>query len=82
MPRIIEIILFLTPIMAFVAWRLLAPSPRLPLGLVYGLTGLVAVMLAALLWLRHIEAGDADQAYVPAQLRQGQIVSPQRVPRP
>ena len=82
MPRLIEIVLFLAPVLGFVAWRLLAPSPRLPLWLVYGLAGLVAMLLLALLWVRHIDAGDAGQAYVPAQLHEGRIVPVQRVPRP
>jgi hypothetical protein len=39
-------------------------------------------MLAALIWARHIDAGDAWDAYVPAQIRDGHIVPPQRAPRP
>jgi hypothetical protein len=82
MPRIIEIVLFLTPLLSFIAWRVLFPSPVPPAWLVYSLTGFVALMLLALLWVRHLEAGDANEAYVPAQLSDGHIVPAQRAPRP
>ena len=80
MSRTIEILLFLTPILGFAAWRLLFPSPTPPLWLLYGLSAFAAVMLIALLWLRHEDSGDAQEAYVPAQLVNGQIVPPQRAP--
>jgi hypothetical protein len=78
MPRVIEIVLFLTPFVAFAAWRLLFPSPVPPLWLVGGLAGFVAVMIVALLWLRHIDSGDADEAYIPAQLIDGRVVPARR----
>ncbi len=78
MSRIIEIMLFLTPFFCFALWRLLFPSPMPPLWLICGLTAFVLLMLLGLVWLRHIDAGDANQAYVPAQLLNGQILPPQR----
>jgi hypothetical protein len=75
MPRIIEIVLFLAPFLGFAAWRLFFPSPTPPLWLVYGLSGLVVVLLVALAWAWQLEAGDANQPYVPAQLRDGRVVS-------
>ena len=74
MPRLIEIILFLTPFLGFAVWRLVFPSPLPPLWLLCALAGFVAVMLAALLWLWHADAGDAGLPYVPARLLDGRIV--------
>jgi hypothetical protein len=80
-PRIIEIVLFLTPFLTFAAWRLFFPSPTPPLWMIYGLGGFVIVMLLALFWLRRMDAGDANQAYIPARLDKGHIVPAQRAPR-
>jgi hypothetical protein len=81
MSRIIEIVLFLTPFLSFAAWRAWFPSPTPPLSLVYGMTGFVALMLLSLLWLRHLDAGDASEAYVPAKLVGGQVMPAQRAPQ-
>jgi hypothetical protein len=78
MPRIIEIVLFLTPFLTFAAWRLLFPSPMPPLWMVGSLAGFVVLLVLALFWLRHIDAGDAHEAYVPARLIDGQVVPAQR----
>ncbi len=80
MSRIIEILLFVTPFLAFAGWRLLFPSPLPPLWLLQCLAAAVALMLLALLWSRHQDAGDANQAYVPARLVDGQIVPAQPAP--
>ena len=74
MSRIIEIVLFLTPFIGFAAWRLLFPSPLPPLWLMGGLAGFAVLMFAALVWVRHLDAGDADRPYVPAELHDGRIV--------
>ncbi len=74
MPRIIEIVLFVAPFITFAAWRLLFPSPTPPLWMLYGLGGFVALMLLALVWFRHIDAGDANEAYVPARIIDGRVV--------
>jgi hypothetical protein len=74
MPRLIEILLFVAPFLAFTAWRLLFPSPRPPLWLIGGLAAFVVLMMLALVWVRHIDAGDANQAYLPAELHDGRIV--------
>ena len=65
MSRMIEIVLFLAPFLSFAAWRLLFPSPLPPLWLIYGLTGFVILMLLALVWSRHFDAGDASEATSP-----------------
>ena len=80
MSRMIEIVLFLTPFLSFAAWRLLFPSPLPPLWLIYSLTGFVILMLLALVWSRHFDAGDAQEGYVPAQLIDGRVVPAHRAP--
>jgi hypothetical protein len=80
MPRIIEIVLFLIPFLTFAAWRLWFPSPVPPLGMVYGLSAFVLLMLLALVWFRQEDAGDAHEAYVPARLIDGHVVPAERTP--
>jgi hypothetical protein len=75
MSRIIEIVLFLAPFLGFAVWRLWFPSPVPPLWLMYGLGGFVGLLLLALAWVWHLDAGDANQPYVPAALRDGRVVS-------
>jgi hypothetical protein len=81
MPRIIEIVLFLTPFLTFAAWRLWFPSPVPPLWMIYGLGAFVLLMLLALLWFRQADSGDANESYVPARLIDGHIAPAERVPQ-
>jgi hypothetical protein len=74
MSRIIEIVLFFTPFLGFAVWRLVFPSPVPPLWLTGGMSAFVVLMLAALLWLRHVDAGDANQPYLPDRLQDGRVV--------
>ena len=74
MPRIIEIVLFLTPLLSFAVWRLAFPSPSPPAWLVRGATAFVVLMLLALVWVWHLDAGDANQRYVPDQMHDGRVV--------
>jgi len=76
MPRIIEIVLFLTPFVGFALWRVLFPSPVPTIWLVGGLAGFLVLTVAALLWLRYTEAEDAKQPYIPAELHDGRVVTP------
>lgn len=82
MPRIIEIVLFLAPFVAFFVWRRYVRSFVLPLWFLGALSGLVLAMLLALLWSRHEAAGDAHERYAPAVLRDGEIIpgGPVRTP--
>ncbi|MFL5281497.1 MAG: hypothetical protein ACJ8AW_11015 [Rhodopila sp.] len=82
MPRLIEIALFLAPFVGFVVWRLVFPSPLPPPWLVAIIGVFVALMLAGLLWVWHVNIGDADQPYVPARLEHGRVVNtpPNRPP--
>jgi hypothetical protein len=72
--RLVEIVVFLTPFVGFGIWRLLFPSPLPPVWLVGTLAGFLVLMLASLVWLRHIDAGDANRPYIPAELHDGRIV--------
>jgi hypothetical protein len=74
MPRIIEIVLFLAPFLSFAVWRLMFPSPLPPPWLVYGLGGFVILLLISLFWLRQMDAGDANQPYLPDVLQDGRVV--------
>jgi len=74
MSRIVEIVLFLTPFVSFAVWRLFFPSPVPPTWLMGGLAGFVVLMLVALVWLWHLDAGDANQPYIPDELRNGRAV--------
>lgn len=82
MSRIIEIALFLTPFLGFAVWRMLLPSPTPPPWLVSGLAGFVLLMLLGLLWVRHQDATDAHEAYVPATLENGRIIPGHAAPQP
>jgi hypothetical protein len=82
MSRMIEVVLFLTPFLGFAAWRLLFPSPSPPLWLMYGLAGFVVLLLLALVWSRHLDAGDSHETYVPARLVGGHVVPAQKAPPP
>ena len=73
--RIVEIVLFLTPLLSFAAWRILFPSPMPPSWLMYGLCGFVVLMLVALVWLRHLDVGDANKPYLPDELHDGHVVA-------
>lgn len=74
MPRLIEIVLFLAPFTLFLAWRVLAPNPKAPTWLLYGLAGFTLLIAATLFWLRQQDAGDRGQVYIPAQQHDGRIV--------
>lgn len=76
--RLVEILLFLVPFLAFAAWRLLAPGPKAPLWMLYGLGGVTVALLLALILLWKIYATDRQQAYVPAEMQDGHIVPAHR----
>ena len=76
MLRLLEVLIFLAPLAAYVLWRVTlargeGPSPRLLLGILAGLLLLGAVLV----WfgLRG-ERLDPGESYVPAELRDGRIV--------
>ncbi len=72
--RLIEIVLFLSPFVAFGLLRLLRPAERVPGWVLGAFAASVAVMLVLLLILRQLDAGDAHESYVPARLEDGRVV--------
>lgn len=74
MPRIVEIVLFLTPFIGFAVWRMLSPAPAPPAWLLGGLVTLVVLAVLALLWGWYLDAGDGRTPYIPAQIHDGGIV--------
>lgn len=82
MPRVIEIVLFLTPFLGFAAWRLAFPSPQPPRWLVGGAIGCAVLFLLVAGWIWFLDARDANQPYVPAELRGDRVVpGNQAIPR-
>lgn len=81
MQRIIEIALFLAPFAAFVIWRRVIGTLRLPAWFVGGAAAVVLALLATLLWSRHRTAGDADRAYIPAIMQNGRIIPDSQGPK-
>jgi hypothetical protein len=79
--RLIEIVLFLSPFAAFMVVRLFAPAGGLPGWVLPAFAGSVLVMLVLLFFLRSFDAGDADQAYVPARLEDGRVVPSRAAPQ-
>jgi hypothetical protein len=74
MTRLIEIGLFLLPLIGFAVWRLAAPSDRLPGWLVASATAAVALLMIVLLVLRQFDATDTARAYVPAHMEDGRVI--------
>jgi hypothetical protein len=72
MPRLIEIVMFLTPIAAFVAWRLTAN--RIPGWFLGALASVIVLLLGGLLWTHQQSARDSAMQYQPAQLQDGRII--------
>jgi hypothetical protein len=79
--RYLEISLFLAPLVLFAVWRLASPgrgpSPRV----IVASAVMVALLLAALLWLHREGSLPSDSAYVPARLEDGRIVPAHGAPR-
>jgi hypothetical protein len=74
MLRLVEILLFLSPLAAFLAWRWLYGKPGPPPRVL--LAACAALLLAAgvLVWYRLHETASPGGRYVPAQLEGGRIV--------
>lgn len=75
MIRGIEILMFLAPVVAFVVWRRFGAGRMVPTrtALIVACIVLVA-MIAGLAWTGLHERHAEGTLYVPAQMRNGQIV--------
>ena len=81
MLRLLEIVLFLAPIAAFAAWRVLAPASGPSNRTLAIAAGVLIVLAAALFAYSRREALPPGTQYVPAQLRDGRIVPSHVAPR-
>ena len=79
--RLAELLLFLTPFAAFIAWRLTAGSGGPSRALLIGAACVLAVLAGTLVWLSQRHALPPGAAYVPAELRDGRIVPGHAAPR-
>ncbi|MBV9654376.1 MAG: hypothetical protein JOZ42_07400 [Acetobacteraceae bacterium] len=82
MLRLTELLMFLTPFVAFALWRLTAAHGG-PSTLVLVLTTLgIAGLFAVLMMFSHHDALTATEAYVPARMENGGIVPGHGTSRP
>ncbi|MGE0221837.1 MAG: hypothetical protein AB7F35_16925 [Acetobacteraceae bacterium] len=80
MIRILEIALFLAPLLAFAAWRLLFPRAELSPRVLIATGAALAVMFGLLAWMRQEDAHAPGTAYVPSELHDGRITEPRSLP--
>jgi Family of unknown function (DUF6111) len=78
--RFAEIAFLVLPFAVFVAWRIMAPTAGPPRILVFGVTGVVAVLALLLVVLWYEEAEPPGAGYVPARVENGQVVPSRVVP--
>ena len=81
MLRLVELALFLTPFIAFAAWRLLATEGGPSVRLVIGAACLLAVLAGLLVWLSREDALPPGASYEPARLEDGKVISGHAAPR-
>jgi len=72
--RFVEIALFVSPFLLFAAWRLTAYAGGPSTHVVAASCILLLLLLGALLWFQREGALPPGTTYVPATLRDGQIV--------
>ena len=80
MIRLFEIVLLLAPLVAFVAWRVLAPGTVPPVRSLVGAGIVLAILAAGLVWLRFEDASPPDAVYIPSHIENGVVVPERRVP--
>ena len=79
--RLTELLLFLAPFAAFIAWRLTAGSGGPSRPVLIGAACVLVVLAATLVWLSRQNALPPGTAYVPAELQDGRIVPGHAAPR-
>ena len=79
--RLTEVLLFLAPFAAFIAWWFSSGSggPSRPVLIAAACT--LVLRAGVLIWLRRERALPPGAAYVPAQLRDGQILPGHAAPQ-
>jgi hypothetical protein len=79
--RLVEILLFLAPFLAFAAWRFVLPR-RGPSSLALGLGVAMLVILGfALVWLSQEDTLKPGATYIPSHIENGVIVPGRGVSR-
>lgn len=81
MLRLVELALFLSPFLAFAAWRYYADGPGPSTQIVVGAACVVILLAVALIWLGKDRAIPSDDAYAPARFENGHIVAGHGVPQ-
>jgi len=81
MLRLVELALFLTPFVAFAAWRFMAMESGPSVRVVIGAACLLAVLAGLLVWLSEKQALPPGASYEPARLQDGKVISGHAAPR-
>lgn len=81
MLRLIELALFLSPFLAFAAWRYFYSDPGPSIRIVIVAACVVLILAVALVWLGADRAIPPNDAYAPARYENGRIVGGHGVPQ-
>ena len=73
MIRAVEIILFLAPLLAFGAWRMMLPDTEVTYTHIAAFAASLILILGVLVWLRLSDAEPPGATYVPAELHNGSV---------
>jgi hypothetical protein len=79
--RLTEVLLFLAPLAAFIAWRLTSDRGGPSRPVLIGAACVLVVLAGMLAWLSQEHALPPGAAYVPAELRNGAIVPGHAAPQ-
>ena len=80
MLRLLEILLFLTPFVAFGLWRLAAPAGAPSPRAVVATAAMLLLLAGALLWFSRQDVLPPNAVYAPAQFHDGHVVPGRGVP--
>jgi hypothetical protein len=72
--RLTELLLFLTPFVAFAVWRLTAASGGPSRVVLVAAAGVIVLLAAMLVWFSREQSLPPGTRYVPAQLEGGRVV--------
>lgn len=81
MLRLVELALFLSPFLAFGAWRYFSSEPGPSIRVLIAAVCVVVVLAAALMWLGEDRAISPHDAYAPARYENGHIIAGHGVPQ-
>ena len=80
MIRVVELMLLLAPLAAFIAWRIWAPGKAIPSSAMIGVGAALVLATALLVWLRFEDASPPDAVYIPSHIENGLVVPDRRGP--